>query len=189
MRRFIVLCVLTCVLLILFSGIVGAQTPVPPTHTPYPTYTPYLTSAAPGPTATPPFSQLTEKQIPWWLTGLVGLICLVLGFMLKPVFERLGNAVAERLSRLGSGQGFKKRYLNHLIEQYRWLNIRGLKTKAPVTMELEQVYIPLHVQMPDTALGRREMPLRWTLFRRWRYTSGWPSWAALARARPPCWPT
>ncbi len=160
MRRFIMLCALTCVLLILFSGMVGAQTPVPPTYTPYPAYTPYPPPAAPGSPSTPAFSQLTEKQIPWWLTGLTGLIFGgILVWVLKPAFERLGNAVAEGLmSRLGSGWGFRKRYLNHLIEQYQWLNIRGLRTKAPVTMELEQVYVPLHVQMLDTALGRQEPP-------------------------------
>lgn len=149
MRRIIVPWALACALLILFSGLSGAQTavspsptlivtgtPALPTYTPPPTHTPYPTAATPGPTATPTFLQLTEKQIPWWLAGLVGLVGVVLGFMLKPVFERLGSAIAEGLSRLGSGWGFKKRYLIHLIEEYQGLNIRGLKTRAPVTLEL-----------------------------------------------------
>ena len=61
----------------------------------------------------------------------------ILVWLLRPAFEKLGNALAESLSRLGSGWGFKKRYLTHLIEEYRGLNIRGLKTRAPVTVELD----------------------------------------------------
>jgi hypothetical protein len=91
--------------------------------------------------------------------ALVGLIFGgILVWLLKPAFEKLGNTLAGWLSKLGSGWGFKKRYLTHLVEEYRGLNIRGLKTRAPVTVELERVYVSLHAQVPDTALGRQEPP-------------------------------
>jgi len=89
---------------------------------------------------------------PWCLAGLAGLVFgAILGLVLRPAFKRLGNALADGLARLGSGRSFRKHYLTDLVEEYRGLNFRGRRTKAPVTVELEQVYVPLHVQMPDSA--------------------------------------
>jgi formylglycine-generating enzyme required for sulfatase activity len=166
MRKIATLCTLICFLLLPFLGATQAQTPVPPSPTPavvgtpvpptytlYPTYTPY-----PSPTAAPSVFQMTEKEIPWWLAALLAVVCGVLGFIFKPVFERFGKALVNWLSRLGPGWGFKKQYLTHLIEEHRGLNIRGLKTKAPVTVDLEQVYVSLRAQVPDKALGRQELP-------------------------------
>jgi formylglycine-generating enzyme required for sulfatase activity len=136
MHKIILRCVLICVFLLLLTG----------------------TTAAQPPTSAPPKTFWDEhgKTI---VGALVGLIFGgVLTWLLKPTFERLGNRLADRLGRLGSGWGFKKRYLTHLIEEYRGLNIRGLKTRAPVTVELEQVYVSLHAQVPDTALGRQAPP-------------------------------
>jgi formylglycine-generating enzyme required for sulfatase activity/energy-coupling factor transporter ATP-binding protein EcfA2 len=141
MRRTALLFTLVCIVPLLATATARAQTPAPP------------------PTPTPTLLQQTEKEIPWWLAGVAGLVFGgILVWVLRPVFEKLGNAIAEGLSKLGSGWGFKKRYLTHLIEEYRGLNIRGLKTKAPVTVELEHVYVSLHAQVPDKALGRQAPP-------------------------------
>jgi len=162
MHKAVVPYALVCVALMIPSGISVAQTPEPPPPTPV------IVTATPLPqvivvTATP--SALPEPETFWGENGktivgaLVGLIFGgVLVWLLRPAFEKLGNTLAESLSRLGSGWGFKKRYLTHLIEEYRGLNIRGLKTKAPVTVELEQVYVSLHAQVPDTTLDRQELP-------------------------------
>ena len=93
---------------------------------------------------------------------VVALIGLIFGGILvklvEPTFKKLGESLAQALGKIGSGWGFKKRYLAHLIEEYRGLNIRGLKTRAPVTVELEQVYVSLRAQVPDDVLGRAERP-------------------------------
>ncbi|MBN2389667.1 MAG: hypothetical protein JXR84_03015 [Anaerolineae bacterium] len=110
-------------------------------------------------TPTPPPPSFWEQNSAAIISALIGLIFGgILVWMLKPAFEKLGNAFADALSKLGSGWGFKRRYLTHLIEEYRGLNIRGLKTRAPVTVELEQVYVSLRAQVPDYALGRQAPP-------------------------------
>jgi len=75
-------------------------------------------------------------------SALIGLIFGgILVWLLKPVFEKLGTAFADALGKLGSGWGFKKRYLAHLIEEYKNLNIRGLRGLGAKTnaVELEHV--------------------------------------------------
>jgi hypothetical protein len=102
---------------------------------------------------------MADVQQQWWLTGLVGMVLGgILVSVLRPVLERLGNALAEGLSRLGSGWGFRTRYLSHLVEEHRRLNIRGRGTTAPVTVELEQAYVSLHAQMLDSIQGHEESP-------------------------------
>ncbi len=148
----------------------------------------YLTAPAHAQTPTPPTPTFWEENSQAIISALIGLVFGgILAWVLKPVFEKLGNALAGALSKLGSGWGFKRRYLTHLIEEYRGLNIRGFKTRAPVTVELEQVYVSLRAQVPDYALGRQAPP-RSVSDRHWRSTSDWRLWAALAAARRRCSP-
>jgi formylglycine-generating enzyme required for sulfatase activity len=98
------------------------------------------------------------------ITGLLGLIIGgVLVWLLKPVFERLGNALADWLSRLGAGRSFRRWYLDYLVDEYRCLNIRGLRTRAPVAVELEQVYVSLRAEVPgaelESAAARRSFTI------------------------------
>jgi hypothetical protein len=128
MWKAIVLSVLICAGLIFTSGITGAQTPTPQPPTPI------VITATPMPqvivvTATP--SVPPEPKTFWSensktiVGALVGLIFGgILVWLLKPAFEKLGNTLAGWLSKLGSGWGFKRRYLTHLVEEYRGLNIR-----------------------------------------------------------------
>jgi formylglycine-generating enzyme required for sulfatase activity len=163
MRKAIVVCILTCVGLVWLGGMpAGAQTPTPPPPTPIVvTATPLpqivVVTATPSTRPTPP--TLWDEYGKTIAGALVGLIFGgILTWLLRPLFEKLGNALAEGASRIGSGWGFEKRYLTHLIEECRGLNIRGLKTKAPVTVELEQVYVSLHAGVADIALGRQAPP-------------------------------
>jgi hypothetical protein len=118
-----------------------------------------LTTPVHAQTPTPPPPTFWEQNSATIISALIGLIFGgILVWVLKPAFEKLGNTLANALSKLGSGWGFKRRYLTHLIEEYRGLNIRGLKTRAPVTVELEQVYVSLRAQVPDYALGRQAPP-------------------------------
>ena len=151
MRQVVLLCILVVLLLLLLSGVAGAQTATPPAPTPV------VVTATPG--ATPAPKGFWEENSKALATGLIGLIFGgILTWLLKPTFEGLGDALAAQLGKIRSGWGFERRYLIHLTEEYRGLNIRGLKTRAPVTLELEQVYVSLHAQVPDVALGRQAPP-------------------------------
>ncbi len=162
MRKTIILLALVALLLLCLSTLSTAQTSAPSSPTPVvvtATPMPQVIVVTATPSAPPPSKGFWEENSKSIITGLIGLVFGgILVWVLKPTFEKLGNAIAGGLSKLGSGWGFKRRYLTHLTEEYRGLNIRGLKTKAPVTVELEQVYVSLHAQVPDKALGRQEPP-------------------------------
>jgi formylglycine-generating enzyme required for sulfatase activity len=120
---------------------------------------PHVVVVTATPSATPTPETFWSENGKTIIGAVIALIFgVILSPLLKPLFNKLGNALVEGLSRLGSGWGFRKRYLTHLIEEYRALNIRGRKTKAPVTVELEQVYVSLYARLPDKVLGRQEPP-------------------------------
>ena len=105
------------------------------------------------PSATPGPKTLWGEYGDNVVTGLLGLILGgILVWLLKPVFERLGKALADRLSRLGASRSFRRWYLDYLVDEYRCLNIRGLRTRAPVAIELEQVYVSLRAEVPGAEL-------------------------------------
>ena len=161
MRRNLLLCTLIGVALALFQGAAGAQTPAPssPTPTIITTPTPQVIVVTATPSAPSTLSTFWDEYGKTVIAALIALISgVILSPILKPLFDKLGNALVGWLSQRSAGWGFKRRYLTHLVEEYRGLNIRGLKTRAPVTVELEQVYVSLHAQVPDTALGRQEPP-------------------------------
>ena len=162
MRKTIVLYVLIGATLLLFSGAAGAQTPPPPspitivvTATPMPQV--IVVTATPG--GLPVARTFWDENRTAIVAALIGLLFgVILPPLLKPLFEKLGQALAGGLGRLGTGWGFKRRYLVHLIEEYRGLNIQGRKTRTPVAVDLERVYVSLRAQVPDTVLGRQEPP-------------------------------
>ncbi|MBN1935798.1 MAG: SUMF1/EgtB/PvdO family nonheme iron enzyme [Anaerolineae bacterium] len=137
-------------LLILVSSAALAQDP---------TLTPVVVTATPIPqivvvTATP--SVPPAPKTFWSEYGdniIVAVIALVFGVILAKFWEQistqLGKLVADWLGKLGSGWGFRRRYLAHLIEAYRALNIRGLRNLAKVTVELEHIYVSLSTRTPD----------------------------------------
>ena len=81
---------------------------------------------------------------------------MILTPLLKPLFERLGKWFADTLGKLGSGWGFRRRYLDLLIEEHRALNIRGLRNLAKVTVELERVYVSLSARAPEARWAERD---------------------------------
>src|SRR5687767_6149292 len=52
--------------------------------------------------------------------------------------------IAKNLTRRRGKKGFEKEYLNWLIEEYRYLKIRGLRMQTIVSPEIEGIYVPLH---------------------------------------------
>lgn len=80
-------------------------------------------------------------------------LTLVLGALLRPAFEAAGQRLFAWLRGLTSD--FERRYQAHLLDEYRVMNVRGRKTKAPVSLELEQVYVSLQTQLPDASAIER----------------------------------
>jgi hypothetical protein len=129
----------------------SAQMATPPsTITPLPN----VVTLTPTPVASP------QPATFWGEYGrdvVVGLISLLVGgilvWILKPAFERLGGTLADALGRLlGPGRGFRRRYLATLVDEFRCLNIRGLKARVPVSVELEKVYVSLRAGLSGEVL-------------------------------------
>jgi hypothetical protein len=80
---------------------------------------------------------------------IIFILTLVLGALLRPAFEAAGQRLFAWLRGLTSD--FERRYQAHLLDEYRVMNVRGRKTKAPVSLDLEQVYVSLQTQLPDAS--------------------------------------
>lgn len=98
-------------------------------------------------------SWLTGKDAPWIIALIVlPVLGFILGTIFGPLLKRFGIWLEHAISGLGMGRRFERDYLTSLIEDHKTLNIRGLKTKTPVSIELEKVYISLRAQNPERAL-------------------------------------
>jgi len=103
---------------------------------------------------------------PEWI-GTVGIFIVSLiasffkffwGFIQK-VFKRVGEQIEERwveatadwiVGKIERGlwflaSNYKGKYYRHLIYKYRTYRTEGLKTKGPFTLDLEKVFVPLHI--------------------------------------------
>jgi HEAT repeat protein len=52
---------------------------------------------------------------------------------------------------------FEQNYRDWLVNKYRFLNVRGIKTNAPVTIELERVFISLRTKRPTERIRFSEI--------------------------------
>ena len=61
----------------------------------------------------------------------------------------------------GSSRGFRRRYLKALIEDHRCLNVGGRRTRTPVAIDLERVYVSLRAALPNevSSFGGRGLSL------------------------------
>jgi hypothetical protein len=86
---------------------------------------------------------------------VIFILTLILGAFLRPVFEAAGQKLLARWRGLTSD--FPRRYRTYLLDDYQVMNVRGRKTRSPVSLELERVYVFLRARPPDlnAATGRR----------------------------------
>lgn len=85
---------------------------------------------------------------------IAAIIIFAVGVLLRPALEALGRRLLSWIQ--GVGSGFQKRYYKHLLDEYRVMNLRGRKTRYPVALEVEQVYVSLKTQLPDIEAARRQ---------------------------------
>lgn len=146
------LALLLCIALFTLPRISAAQSN-PPTPTPSPIPPQIVVIVTATPSATPAPTTFWEDNNQALMSALIGLVFGgILVWLLRPVIEKLGNTLADLLSRLGSGWGFKRHYLLHLIEEHRTLNIRGLRDLGAKinAVALEHVYVSLQAQAVAT---------------------------------------
>jgi len=86
---------------------------------------------------------------------LVAIVTLILAPLFWKVIgwlwtqlSKIGEKLLSLVSRRASFSAFEKRYLAQLTDEHKCLKIRGIKTRAPVSVELERVYVSLRVKGP-----------------------------------------
>lgn len=86
---------------------------------------------------------------------LVAIVTLILAPLFWKVIgwlwaqlSKIGEKLLSLVSRRASFSTFEKRYLTQLTDEHKCLKIRGIKTRAPVSVELERVYVSLRVKGP-----------------------------------------
>jgi len=86
---------------------------------------------------------------------LVAIVTLILAPLFWKVIgwlwaqlSKIGGKLLSLVSRRASFAAFERRYLAQLTDEHKCLKIRGIKTRAPVAVELEQVYVSLKVKGP-----------------------------------------
>jgi predicted NACHT family NTPase len=86
-------------------------------------------------------------------TALATLIATLLGQKVLPglwkAIVRLWDKLGASLGRRLSAARFEQRYLEWLCEEHRFLQVRGIRTRSPVAVELEQVYVSLKLNRPS----------------------------------------
>ncbi len=92
-------------------------------------------------------------------TALVTLIATkVLPWIWKYVVVWAWTLMATRVSRRWRARCFRKQYLSWLIEEHRFLEIQGLRTRSPVSIQLEETYVPLKARVKSqTDLTPKQM--------------------------------
>jgi len=89
------------------------------------------------------FSQIMQNP---WYALLFGGIVLAVGFIIS-IWTKLTPAwteqLAAQLNRIIRFSGYHQRYLQHLVYQHRFFDVKGLTTQGPYNLKLEQVFVDL----------------------------------------------
>ena len=87
------------------------------------------------------------------VTAVATLVATLLGQKILPglwkAIVRLWEKLRASLGRRLSAAEFERRYLEQLCEEQRFLKVRGIRTRSPVAVELEKVYVSLALNMPS----------------------------------------
>ena len=86
-------------------------------------------------------------------TAIATLIATLLGQKILPglwqALVRLWDKLGASLGRRLSAAKFEQRYLEWLCEEQHFLKVRGIRTRSPVAVELEKVYVSLTLSRPS----------------------------------------
>jgi len=106
-----------------------------------------------GPTPPPstPWWQITQDKVPYVVILIVAVVATIVGGLIRPLVENLGNAFLQKLKGIGKHGKFRKRYLTEIISRSRHLRLlpsvvvtsRWDKKYHRRFVELEELYTPL----------------------------------------------
>jgi energy-coupling factor transporter ATP-binding protein EcfA2 len=102
---------------------------------------------------------LMEWPEDFWLALAAGLaVAAIVGLLawFRKVLTKGAKRAWSALGKSRSRRSFEKRYLESIGRKYRHLELFGLKTRTPVSIELRKVYVPLKAVKPGD--------------KRWKYT-------------------
>lgn len=140
---------------ILFSSLLWAQSILAQTPTPTPQ------SALP----VLPWWQMTGGNVSYVVTVLVGLLIFMLGKLLSPVLDAIGNALKYWVQGWGKRGNFRQRYLAHIISQCSYLALlpanvvtaRWEKEYRQTITALEELFTPLEIgPVRESGVGEGE---------------------------------
>ena len=80
-----------------------------------------------------------------WAIIFAFIFAIMAEIILKP-FRKLYTWIRKSIKKLLATKKFEHRYREWLINKYRFLNVRGIKPSAPVTIELEKIFISLRTR-------------------------------------------
>ncbi len=89
---------------------------------------------------------IKEQWIPIILAFIFAIIAEII---LKPIRRFLGWT-RKNIKKLFATKKFEQKYREWLINRFKFLNVRGIKTNAPVAIELEKVFVFLRVKGPKS---------------------------------------
>jgi HEAT repeat protein/GTPase SAR1 family protein len=75
------------------------------------------------------------------------IFAIIAEIILKP-FRKLFGWIRKNITKAFASKKFEQNYRDWLINKYRFLNVRGIKTNAPVAIELERIFISLRTKKP-----------------------------------------
>jgi len=88
---------------------------------------------------------IKEHQVEIILIFITAISAAIIEIILKP-FRALFKLVQQNITKIFTEKKFEQKYRDWLIEKYRFLQVRGIKTDAPVAIELEKVFILLRMK-------------------------------------------
>jgi len=88
---------------------------------------------------------LQEIILAFILALLAGLI---IDFILKGPIRKFFVSISTRVRKSKVTKKFEQKYRDWLVEKYKFLQVRGIKTNAPVAIELEKIFISLKTKKP-----------------------------------------
>lgn len=77
-----------------------------------------------------------------------GIASILIPLFWEPI-KKFFVSIKRKVRTLSATKKFERNYRDWLIDKYRFLNVRGIKTRVPILVELEKVFISLKATKPS----------------------------------------
>jgi HEAT repeat protein/energy-coupling factor transporter ATP-binding protein EcfA2 len=89
-----------------------------------------------------------------WLEIIFAVIAAILVPLFWEPIKKFFVSIFKLIRNLSASKKFEQNYREWLINKYKFLNVRGIKTNAPVAIELEKVFVSLKAKRPAAEMMR-----------------------------------